>query len=129
MKVSAIFSAIMLVVFLLLSPYIMTIFVKDAEVIAIGAFALKVSACFYVFLGTIHVTRGLLNGAGDVKFAFMNGVTEVVGRIGFASILVHIPAVEYMAVWGTTCLTWVLTAIMSVIRYKNGKWKDKFTHL
>lgn len=117
MKLAIEFSIIMLIVFLLFSKNVVSIFVKEPEVIAIGGIALKVSACFYIFLGTIHVTRGLLNGIGDVKFALMNGIAEVVGRIGFASILVHIPFIGYMAVWGTTCLTWVLTAIMSVIRY------------
>jgi Na+-driven multidrug efflux pump len=55
----------------------------------------------------------------------INGFGEVIGRIGFALILVHIPAVGVWAVWGTTCLTWVLTAVMSVARYKGGKWRNK----
>ena len=54
----------------------------------------ELSACFYVPLGFIHTTRGLLNGAGDVGFAFLNGLAEVVGRIGFAAILVNIPEWE-----------------------------------
>ncbi|CDC45258.1 putative efflux protein MATE family [[Eubacterium] siraeum CAG:80] len=29
------------------------------------------------------------------------------------------------AVWTTTCLTWVLTAVMCLIRYKGGKWRKK----
>ena len=67
----------------------------------------------------------LLNGAGDVGFAFLNGLAEVVGRIGFAAILVNIPGVGMWAVWTTTCLTWVLTAVMCLIRYKGGKWRKK----
>ncbi|MGN0621800.1 MAG: MATE family efflux transporter [Porcipelethomonas sp.] len=127
MILSVCFSIIMLTVFLLFSRNIIRIFVKEPEVVSIGAFALKVSACFYVFLGAIHVTRGLLNGAGDVKFALMNGIAEVAGRIGFASVLIHISYAGYMAVWGTTCLTWVLTAVMSIIRYISGKWKTEFS--
>ena len=125
MKLAACFAIIMLVVFLLFSRNIIGIFVTEPEVFDIGGTALKFSAFFYIFLGTIHVTRGFLNGAGDVNFALINGIAEVVGRIGFASILVHISSVGYMAVWGTTCLTWLLTAVMSIIRYKNGKWKYK----
>ena len=55
----------------------------------------------------------------------INGFVEVAGRIGFAIILVHIPAMGWWAVWTTTCLTWVITALMSLIRYWQGKWKDK----
>lgn len=119
------FSVLMLVLFMLFSRSIVGIFVDEPAVLNIGEQALKLSCLFYFPLGLIHVTRGMLNGAGDVGFALLNGIAEVVGRIGFATILVIIPAVGYWAVWGTTCLTWVLTAAMSLIRYKSGIWKKK----
>ena len=94
-------------------------------VLTMKYYSRELSACFYVPLGFIHTTRGLLNGAGDVGFAFLNGLAEVVGRIGFAAILVNIPGVGMWEVWTTTCLTWVLTAVMCLIRYKGGKWRKK----
>lgn len=125
MKLMAVFSLIMLGVFLLFSEKIVWLFVDEPEVIEIGAKALKLSAFFYIPLGTIHVTRGLLNGAGDVGYAMINGVVEVVGRIGFAILLVQLDIIGMWAVWTTTCLTWVLTGIMSYIRYRQGIWKSK----
>lgn len=125
LKTSTIFALFMLIMFMLFSNAIVRLFVNDAEVIRIGSSALKVSACFYIFLGFIHTTRGLLNGAGDVGFALINGVAEFVGRVGFSTLLLLIPFVGIWAVWGTTCLTWVLTAVMSFLRYTGGKWKDK----
>ena len=125
MLISTAFGLLMLGVFAFTSRYIVGFFVTEEQVIDIGAKALLLSACFYVPLGFIHTTRGLLNGAGDVGFAFLNGLAEVVGRIGFAAILVNIPGVGMWAVWTTTCLTWVLTAVMCLIRYKGGKWRKK----
>lgn len=125
MLLSTAFGLLMLGVFAFTSRYIVGFFVTEEQVIDIGAKALLLSACFYVPLGFIHTTRGLLNGAGDVGFAFLNGLAEVVGRIGFAAILVNIPGVGMWAVWTTTCLTWVLTAVMCLIRYKGGKWRKK----
>ena len=125
MLISTAFGLLMLGVFALTSRYIVGFFVNEEQVIEIGAKALLLSACFYVPLGFIHTTRGLLNGAGDVGFAFLNGLAEVVGRIGFAAILVNISGVGMWAVWTTTCLTWVLTAVMCLIRYKGGKWRKK----
>lgn len=122
-----IFSVVMLALFMLLSYQIVGIFVDDAAVLGIGEAALKLSSLFYFPLGLIHITRGFLNGAGDVGYALINGIAEVVGRIGFASLLVMIPGVGHWAVWGTTCLTWVLTAVMSLIRYKGGRWKKRCT--
>ncbi len=121
------FSVLMLVLFMLLSRSIVGIFVDEPAVLDIGEQALKLSCLFYFPLGLIHVTRGMLNGAGDVGFALMNGIAEVVGRIGFAAILVNIEGVGHWAVWGTTCLTWVLTAAMSLIRYKSGIWHKRMT--
>ena len=120
----AVFSAVMLGVFLLFSGNIVGFFVGDVDVISIGDTALKLSACFYVFLGTIYTTRGLLNGAGDVNYAMMNGIVEVIGRIGFATLLSNIAAVGCWSVWATSGLTWFITGVMSIIRYKGGRWKQ-----
>ena len=122
------FALLMLGVFMLFSEQIIAIFVDNPEVKEIGASALRLTSCFFVFLGAIHITRGMLNGAGDVNYAMINGLAEVAGRIGFASVLVNISAVGYYAVWGTTCLTWVLTAVMSVARYKSGVWDKTGRH-
>lgn len=121
------FALVMLAVFMIFSSQIIALFVDEQEVIKIGASALRLTSCFFVFLGAIHITRGMLNGAGDVNYAMINGLAEVVGRIGFASLLVNINAAGYYAVWGTTCLTWVLTAVMSVARYKSGVWDKSRT--
>ena len=125
MLITAGFGTLMLAVFALTANYIVGFFVTDALVVEIGGKALLLSACFYVPLGFIHTTRGLLNGAGDVLFAFLNGLAEVIGRIGFAAVLVMIPGVGMWAVWLTTCLTWVLTAVMCLVRYKSGIWRKK----
>ena len=125
MLITAGFGTLMLAVFALTANYIVGFFVTDALVVEIGGKALLLSACFYVPLGFIHTTSGLLNGAGDVLFAFLNGLAEVIGRIGFAAVLVMIPGVGMWSVWLTTCLTWVLTAVMCLVRYKSGIWRKK----
>lgn len=118
------FAAFMLGVFMLFSGDIIGLFVAEPEVIATGDTALKLSSCFYLFLGTIYVTRGLLNGAGDVNYSMMNGIVEVIGRIGFATVLSAVPEIGCWAVWATSGLTWFITGLMSYIRYRNGHWKD-----
>ncbi len=122
-KAGTAFALLLLAVFVVFSEAIVGMFVDEAEVIEIGAAALRLSSLFYIPLGFIHITRGLLNGAGDVKYAMINGLAEVGGRIGFALLLLNIPGTGYFAVWGTTCLTWVLTGVMSYARYKSGVWK------
>lgn len=111
------FSILMTGLFLLFANVISGFFVEDAPVIAIAAKGLRLSCLFYFFLGLIHLTRGLLNGIGDVNFALINGLGEVVGRIGFSFLLANILAVGSISVWETSALTWILTMLLCVGRY------------
>lgn len=104
---------------------IMELFVKDNAVISLGANGIRITSCLYFPLGMIYITRGLLNGTGDAFYAMLNGFIEVVGRVGFSSALVFVPAFGVWGIWLTTGLTWFITSTASVIRYKQGKWKNK----
>lgn len=121
----AIFSLMALLVAQFGGHAIMKLFVEDGAVISLGAKAIKITSCMYFALGMIYITRGLLNGTGDAFYAMINGVVEVVGRVGFSSALALIPAIGVWGVWATTGLTWFITAVASVVRYKQGKWENK----
>lgn len=119
----AAFSLLMVVVMHVFGENIVGIFIKDADVIEIGARGIKFTSLMYFFLGLIYVMRGLLNGVGDVTFSMMNGICEVICRIGFAVLLIFAFKMDYMAVWYTNGLTWGLTGLLSVFRFYQGKWK------
>ena len=122
-----IFSLIMLPLFFFFGKYICGIFVKEeaADVIALGAKALRITSPFYFALGMIYVPRAVLNGCGDTGFAMINGLTEVVCRILFSNILTRIAFLDYWGIWITTGLTWGVTALVCVLRYRGGKWRYK----
>ncbi|MDE7044963.1 MAG: MATE family efflux transporter, partial [Acetatifactor sp.] len=100
-------------------------FVKEEEVIAIGTAALHINSLFYTVVGMIHVSRAVLNGCGDTGFALMNGVTEVICRVCYSQFFTRIPAIGYWGIWVTTAATWTTTAVVCIIRYMTGKWKEK----
>lgn len=118
------FSLIMSAMMFLWGNHFVGLFVDDAEVIAIGGRAVRITSLFYIPLGMIYIARSLLNGAGDSIFAFISGLAEVVGRIGFSLWLAAIPALGYWAVWYTTGLTWLITGAVCILRYVQGKWKQ-----
>ena len=122
MLLVAAFSLVMLVVFHLFGNLIMRAFVDDAEVIRYGTSALKITSWFYLGLGAIYVVRGLLNGAGDSTYSMINGAVEVLGRIIFANTLIMLPFIAEWGVWYATALTWTVTGVFSLLRYKQGKW-------
>lgn len=122
-KIMAVFSLIMMPAMMLGGEWIMKLFVDDTEVIRLGSQALKMTSWFYLFLGSIYIARGMLNGVGDANFAFINGVIEVLGRICFAKPLTLIPFVGVWGVWLATAFTWCITGIVSMLRYFQGKWR------
>lgn len=124
---SSVFSVAVLILFLFFSESIVGWFVNGEKTIEIASRAVAITACFYIPLGTIHVTRGFLNGAGDTGYALVNGAVEVICRVGFSLVLTSISFIGYWGIWLTTCLTWLATAIFSIIRYARGKWKTKYT--
>lgn len=124
-KITLIFSLIMLPVIYFGGKNIMYLFTKkeDIEVVRIGVEAIRVTCFFYIFVGLIFVTRSFLTGAGDVKIPMMMGFTEILGRVLFANVLSFY--FGYYGIWWATGLTWVITSAVGCLRIISGKWKDK----
>lgn len=123
--ISTVFSIIMLPIAWFGGEMIMRLFTDNQQVIIEGARGIRITSVFYSVLGMIYVTRNVLNGSGDVKFAMLSGFVEVGGRVGFARPLTLVPFIGMLSIWYTTGLTWTLTAGISCIRYAQGKWKLK----
>lgn len=123
--IALIFSILLIPIAYIFGEGIVGIFVAEEEVIRIGARALRINSLCYFALGMIYVPRAVLNGCGDTGFAMINGITEVICRIGYSNVLTRIPVIGYWGIWITTCATYVTTAIICCIRYARGKWKLK----
>ena len=98
-------------------------FVKETDVIALGEKALRITSCFYAFLGIIYVARGVLNGVGDAIFSFINGIVEIAGRVGLPLLLLHLTTAGVWSIWITAGATWMLAGISCVMRYV--AWRKK----
>ena len=112
--VSSIFALAVGVVFWIFAPSIASIFGKDADVIRIGANGLRITCCFYIFLGLIYTTRNVLNGAGDAMFSLFTGIVECIGRVGFAYPMTLIPFMGKYGVFYATGLTWFLNVCLAL---------------
>ena len=116
-------AALMLVVMQLFGSALVGMFVKETDVIALGGQALRITSCFYAFLGIIYVARGVLNGVGDAIFSFINGIVEIAGRVGLPLLLLHLTAAGVWSIWITAGVTWMLAGISCVMRYV--AWRKK----
>ena len=124
-KLSTIFAFFVMGVFFIFSRQLVGFFISGEESVDIAVKALLMTCCFYAPLGIIHTVRGFLNGCGDTGYAIVNGMAEVITRIGLSLILTRVSFIGFWGIWITTCATWLVTALVSMIRYKGGKWKLK----
>ena len=102
------------------------LFVQEENVIALGGRALKITSFFYVFLGIIYVSRGVLNGIGDAMFSFINGIVEIAGRVGLPLLLLSLTSAGVWSIWITAGVTWLLAGLTCLMRYfswRNGTVK------
>ncbi len=117
------YTILIIPVIFIFGDQIMRIFVDDQTVIDIGANALKITSSFFLPLGIIYLTRGILNGVGDNIYAFLNGLAELVGRVLFGILLTYIFDLGLVGAFFTSGLTWFITALTGLYRYKKGKWR------
>ena len=117
MLMMTVFTIVMIPLIQLFGHGITRLFVKDSEVIEMGAFALKISSYFYIFLGLIYMVRGVLNGVGDALFSLVNGVTEVIGRFTVPFILTTIPAIGVWGIWWSVGIVWFMSGATAYLRY------------
>lgn len=116
------FSCVMVAVIQLFGREILSVFVADGEIVEIGARALRITSWFYLFLGLLYVVRGILNGAGDAAYSALNGIVEVCCRVGLAAPLTKIPRVGMWGCFLCSGLTWMITGLLSLVRYLTGRW-------
>ena len=125
LRISSVLGIVFALLFWTAGGRIIRCFISGTEAVAIGYFALRTTSLCYIPLGSIHVIRGFLNGAGDTGYAMMNGMAEVVCRIGGAFVMTSLLGMDYRAIWYTTCVTWFVTGLVGWIRYRRGKWRSK----
>lgn len=125
LKICAVYSLILFVVFWGFGRIIMNIFVSDTAIIENAVTGIRITSTFFIALGMTQILRYLLNGAGDSAYSMINGIVEIVCRLVFVFLLTNIPFIGQWGIWWTTALTWLCTAIFALWRFRSGKWKNR----
>lgn len=93
------------------------------QIINIGVEYLRVVSIFYFLMGIMVITNGVLRGSGDVKVFMFSSLTNLSVRILLAYLLAYI--IGQRAIWWAIPLGWLCASIISVCRYRSGKWKGR----
>lgn len=123
---AVIYSVIVFVIGHTCAEVFMHMFVTDEPaVIDYGIKGIAIFSSAVISLSMIYIHRSILNGSGDTGFALVNGLTEIVGRVGFAYLFVTIMQIGPEGLWYTAIANWTLTGLVCMGRYLTGTWKKK----
>jgi putative MATE family efflux protein len=123
-KYNAIFMTMVSIIFIFLSPQIISFFTDQEEVQKIGISALQIIGSGFIFYGIGMVMIQSLNGAGDTR------TPTWINFVGFW--LFQIPLAYYFVTftdWGLNALFAAIPiaetsiAVMAFIIFRQGKWK------
>ncbi|AOR24096.1 MATE family efflux transporter [Clostridium taeniosporum] len=93
----------------------------NKEAINIGIQYITVVSVFYVLMGIMITTNGVLRGAGDIKVFMISTLCNLSLRVIAAYVLSYF--IGSKAIWWAIPLGWILASTISVLRYRSGKWK------
>lgn len=103
----------------LLATQMMQLFTPDAEVIRLGASALRIVALSEPIFGISIILEGIFNGAGDTRHPFLYSLFSMWGiRIVGTFLCVHFFQLGLNAVWLCMVADNVCRGILLAIRYR-----------
>jgi putative MATE family efflux protein len=112
--------------YLIFPGLIISIFLKDPLVIAIGVQYLRIVYVGLIFVIYPTIYGGVFQGAGDTFPPMISSLTaNVVVKLSTAYYLSGILNLGINGVWAAIALSVIVEAIMISIFFKRNKWKEK----
>lgn len=103
---------------------LLKMFDSNPEVVQIGMRKIQIVSGFYVVVGVMFITTGLLRGAGDALMPMVISLATLwLIRIPVAYFL--IPYLGSDGIWWSIPAGWVIGLFLSVGYYTTGRWKSK----
>lgn len=91
-------------------------------VIGVGVEYLQVVSIFYVVMGIMNISNGILRGSGDVKVFMLSTLCNFTIRVIMAYALVKTP-LGASGIWWAIPIGWTVGLVIALVRYLSGKWK------
>lgn len=95
----------------------------NAGVYKVGTEYLKVVSIFYFLMSLMFVTNGVLRGSGDMRAFLVSSMVNLFSRVTFAYMLSSL--LGYTSIFWAIPIGWSIGTVISIIRYRTGKWQTK----
>lgn len=106
------------------SPWIMAIFTKDSQVIALGSSVLRIVAVSEPIFAALIILEGTFHGIGVTKQPFLISLFTMWGiRNGLSWCLVYWLHMGLEAVWICMVMDNVTRCLLLTLWYYSGRWK------
>lgn len=105
---------------------LMSLFVdtnSNTAVIQVGSDYLRVVSLGYILKGISGASNGVLKGSGDMGFFMFSTLSNFTLRVVSAYSLAYILGEK--AIWYSIPIGWAVELIISMYRYRSGKWQNK----
>ncbi len=125
MLMVVIFSALITIIIFLFGPTLLTLFMdsnSDAAAIGYGMKYMTTVSLFYILMGVMFVSNGLLRGAGDMRVFMCSSLGNLFTRVVLAYTLAYF--IGEQAIWWSIPIGWAVGSIISYSRYRSDKWQS-----
>ena len=117
---------------LLVGRYLMAIFTNTPELVDLSMQMMKILAVGYIAMAVTQCLSGVMRGAGDtVTPMWISIITTIVIRVPLAYGMVYLTRSEQFpkgrqeSLYISLLISWLLSALFTVISYIRGKWMSK----
>ena len=94
-----------------------------SDSIGYGMSYMRTVSSFYILMGILFVSNGLLRGAGDMGFFMLSSLGNLFCRVAIAYTLAS--RIGPGAIWWSIPIGWLVGSAISFSRYRSGKWEKR----
>lgn len=123
----AVFSIIISILLVVCGDVFVKLFIStntNQEVIRFGSEYFKIVSVFYILMGVMFCSNGVLRGLGFMKIFMTCTIFNLASRIIFAYALT--PFLGYKAIYWALPIGWLIGGMISFVFVVRGKWKAKY---
>ncbi|MBZ2174450.1 MATE family efflux transporter [Schnuerera sp. xch1] len=125
-------STIITILILTFGKYLMSIFTDTKELVNLSVYMMRILAAGYIAMAVTQSLSGVMRGAGDTMTPmWISLITTVVLRVPVAYGIAYLtrsetyPTGRPESIFISLLTAWTMGAIITVLFYKKGKWRQK----
>ena len=121
-----VFSLVITLIIFLFGSQLLSLFLDPGDTsgaLSYGLSYMRTVSMFYILMGVLFVTNGVLRGAGDMGAFTLASMSNLFSRVSIAYALAHFIGEE--AIWWSIPAGWLVGSTVALLRVKSGKWKRK----